>query len=465
MEQIRGTDATIITLDRLDDDAVAQVCQDLLGGTPDTTVSETVARALGHPFLLVELLHGLEDEGLVELADGTAHITAGRVPRRMLDSVGSQVARLRGDTRAALEMAAVLGRRFSVEELAAVMDRQPVALLDAVREAIGAGLVVEDGERLRFRHDLVRESIDASLPVAMRRAMQRRALDVMLKYGAPPADVARLVIEVAQPGDLQGRRCCAGRRRSLRVPGGRGAAESTCAGTGSIGRRGVRRVVEETVGLLVSEPRVGSDEADRGTDSGQIDPLTEARTRSGLVSLMMQYDAREAVNQCRLSLALPGLPPILRSQMLPFMSSSLELLGETDRAAQAARCSRRTGLPGDSAQLLVTLLPRALIAFTQRDWVQALSLAGAAVSEHLRPEEYASSHLWLYDGWYAVILMAVGRLDEAASIVEAGSRVAIRGGHRGQHEDLVDVAVPPVSVPGATGGGCARRSRCRPADV
>ena len=60
--------------------------------------------------------------------------------------------------------------------------------------------------------------------------------------------------------------------------------------------------------------------------------------------------------------------------------------------------------------------------------MQALSLAGAAVSEHLRPEEYASSHLWLYDGWYAVILMAVGRLDEAASIVEAGSRVAIREG-------------------------------------
>ena len=97
-------------------------------------------------------------------------------------------------------------------------------------------------------------------------------------------------------------------------------------------------LVEETVGLLVSANLAsGAMKLIAALIPGQIDPLTEARMRSGLVSLMMQYDAREAVNQCRLSLALPGLPPILRSQMLSFMSSSLELLGETDRAAQAAR--------------------------------------------------------------------------------------------------------------------------------
>lgn len=76
----------------------------------------------------------------------------------------------------------------------------------------------------------------------------------------------------------------------------------------------------------------------------------------------------------------------------------------------------------------MTLLPRALIAFTESDWCRALTLAGESVSGQPHDSEYASSHLWLYDGWYAVILMAVGRLDHASAIIETGSRAAIKDG-------------------------------------
>lgn len=46
-----------------------------------------------------------------------------------------------------------------------------------VREAIAAGLLAEQGDRLGFRYDLVREAVDASLPKAVRRSMRRTAID------------------------------------------------------------------------------------------------------------------------------------------------------------------------------------------------------------------------------------------------------------------------------------------------
>jgi hypothetical protein len=48
----------------------------------------------------------------------------------------------------------------------------------------------------------VREAVDASLPGAVRRSVRRTAIDVMLRHGSPAADVAQLVMDVAEPGDV-----------------------------------------------------------------------------------------------------------------------------------------------------------------------------------------------------------------------------------------------------------------------
>jgi DNA-binding CsgD family transcriptional regulator len=432
LTQIHSMDPTILTLDRLGDDAVVQVCEDLLGGTPDATVTEAVNRALGHPFLLVELLRGLVDEGVVEIERGEARVPSHRIPRRLLDSVGAQIAALNGETRDALQMASVLGGRFSVDELAAVMDRTSAALLGPVREAIGAGLIVEDGERLSFRHDLVRESIDAGLPMAFRRALQRRALDVMLKHGAPPSDVARMVVDVAQPGDLSAiemlRRAAAEIARvspAVAAPLSRRALELAPRDSPLYGE-----LVEETVGLLVSANLASEAMQLIATlTPGVVDPLAEARARFAVVPMMMQYEAGEAANQCRLAQELPGLPATLRSQLLSFMSCSLELLGEPQAAAAAAIDAVSVlDMSGDPANPVVTLAPRALIAFADGDWRQALRLAAEACHEQTGAQEYAFSYLWLYDGWNTVVLLAAGHLDRAEGIIEAGARAAVKEG-------------------------------------
>ena len=93
-----------------------------------------------------------------------------RIPRRFLDSVNDHLARLSPGARDALQLASVLGRRFSADELAALAGTSPPAMLAALREAMAAGLVIEDSSRLAFRHDLVREAVEASLPRTVGRA-------------------------------------------------------------------------------------------------------------------------------------------------------------------------------------------------------------------------------------------------------------------------------------------------------
>ena len=100
-------------------------------------------------------------------------------------------------------MAAVLPDRFSAGLLAAMLDRQPASLMSALEEAVRADLLVDDGEALRFRHDLLREATRQSLPQSLRLAMERQSASVMLRMGAPPAEVATQLARSAEPGDRE----------------------------------------------------------------------------------------------------------------------------------------------------------------------------------------------------------------------------------------------------------------------
>ena len=169
----------------------------------DDRLRSIINRVGGQPLWLVELLKGLHDEGLVTIADNVAHLVGDAIPRRLLESVSDQLARLSAQTRRGLQTASVLGRSFSVDELASLMDLPAASIIEPMREALAAGLIVDRENRLGFRHDLVREAIEAEMPSAVKRSLQRRALNVLLSHGAPPADAATLVMEVARPGDQQ----------------------------------------------------------------------------------------------------------------------------------------------------------------------------------------------------------------------------------------------------------------------
>jgi hypothetical protein len=86
--------------------------------------------------------------------------------------------------------------------VAAMLSLFPSDLLTPVDELIRADLVAEcDDGGLMFGHDLTREAVRASIPLSVRRSLDRQAASVLLARGALPVEVATRLAESASPGD------------------------------------------------------------------------------------------------------------------------------------------------------------------------------------------------------------------------------------------------------------------------
>ncbi|HEY1715193.1 MAG TPA: AAA family ATPase [Solirubrobacteraceae bacterium] len=431
--RIRAADPDILDLRRLDDQAVDEISEDLLGGSPDGSLRETISRSLGHPFLLVELLRGLQDEGLVRVDQGVARLARARVPQRLLESVTNQLNRLSKETRDLLDMASVLGRSFSIAELAALVEEPVSGLVDSAREALDAGLIMDQGERLAFRHDLVREAIDAGIPVALKRDLQRRAMEVMLQQGSPPADVASLVMEVARPGDRaatqmleRGATEIGQVSPSVAVPLILRSLALTSPGDPAyVGRFLASLAMLVTAGQAAQALKLLDEQsAIRG-----IGDVAMAQARLSVVPLLMQYSATDAVRQCRAALQLPGISGELRIHAYSLMANSLDVLGAPAEAADAVRAAvDAMGGRDDPALRLGVLLPQAVAAYAAGDWHGALRYADTATQLVTKGYE---PHRWLVEAWRSLILIGVGQTDTATLVIDAGSERALRNGVMG----------------------------------
>jgi hypothetical protein len=242
--------------------------------------------------LLVELLRGLRDEGLVAIEDGRAVLVAYDVPVRFRKTVADQLQRLSAPARETVLMASILPRRFTAEHLGLLLDRTPAALLESLEEIMRAELLVESGEQLAFRHDLIREAVDAGLPASVRRALRRRVVDLMREHGAPDVEVAALLLDVAEPGD---RTAISVLRRAAAAVGVSDAATAATLSSRAVEltpaddpERHV--VVAETIPLLFAAGRPS--DARHLADTalkGLLAPHAEALLRLQLAQVCVQY--------------------------------------------------------------------------------------------------------------------------------------------------------------------------------
>ena len=125
------------------------------------------------------------------------------LPRRLTDSMRDRLDRLSGDAAQAIRVASVLGPRFSAGQLAAMLQRRPSAIVAAVDEGMRRDFLIEAGDRLSFRHSLLRQAVRETLPGSLRRALQREAATVLLESGAAAVEVAEQLADGAEPGDRE----------------------------------------------------------------------------------------------------------------------------------------------------------------------------------------------------------------------------------------------------------------------
>ena len=196
-------DAKFLRLTAMTPIAVADIVQDAVRANADASLLSLADKAHGNPFLLTELLRGLDEDGRLDVSGGRAVATGDTLPRRLSDTMQQRLDQLSDAASQVVRVAAVLPDQFSARLLAAMLERRPAALVSAVEEAVRADLIIEDGDQMRFRHDLLREATRQSLPQSLRRAMERQSASVMLGLGAAPAEVATQLARSAEPGDRE----------------------------------------------------------------------------------------------------------------------------------------------------------------------------------------------------------------------------------------------------------------------
>jgi ATP/maltotriose-dependent transcriptional regulator MalT len=205
-ETLEREGADRMRLEPLDDDAVSEVAVDVLGAIPEDDLLTLAGGAGGNPFLLVELLGGLRDEAAIEVTRGHARLAPCRLPhlpQRVQAYAHTRLDRLSPQARQLLQVAAVLGRSISMDDLADMLGEPSSRLIPAVEEALAAQILVTAGDTFTFRHDLLCHAVTAGLPAPMLQALHRQAGEVLLKRGGSAVPAAAHFMSSAQPGDTR----------------------------------------------------------------------------------------------------------------------------------------------------------------------------------------------------------------------------------------------------------------------
>jgi DNA-binding CsgD family transcriptional regulator len=467
IEWLIGQGARRLPVGPLSDDAVEQLCSDLLGASPDRTVLAQAARSGGNPFLLEELLSALRDAGQVVVDEGVASLATDRLPPVFLDAVRQRLHDLSEEARRVLRAGSVLGRPFTVHEAAGLVGQSAIDLIPAATEAVAVGALVDNGAELVFRHDLIREAVYNGLSGPVRLALHREASSVVHAEGGSPMEVAEHLIRGGGVGDERAVTVLRDAVDQVAPTAPGTAADLILRMLDLLDEHDTARprLVADAVHLLASAGRVvEARELGENALHAGLDAPAEADLLLGLSEALKHAGHNRAVvRYTRTALSRPDVPDPARAKLMAIQSHALlrtDELADADRAgAEAARIARGCG---EHPPLVFATAARSYVARARGQLDEGLAFAQQAVRDadtaggrarHRHPRLWLAPALaaldrfteadaafevgqreadelgtaWSQPLWHhyrAELRMAAGRLDDAEAEAEAGVRVA-----------------------------------------
>jgi DNA-binding CsgD family transcriptional regulator len=459
LSDLEDTGAERIRLAPLSDVAVAQVAWDVLGAPADKTLLRVLSGVEGNPFLLVDLLLGLREETRVSLDAGRVRLLDSRIPHRVEESMRRRLGRMGAKAQQVANVAASLGRQFTINQLADLGAIAVADLLQTSQEVIDAGIFVENSDKLAFQHELTREAIRGAVPSAVRRALDRRAADVLLASGAFPVEVATQLAESAEPGDQGAIEALAAAAEALGITDPGSSADIAKRALELAPERHPLRgplVARRTISLFAAgrgeEARVFADTELRHT----LPAVQEAEVRLGIAGMfVLSADVR--ADNLRQALALPDLPNDMRARVLASMFHNLIVAGRLGDALRAEPEVTRGVLAGSDASATYTYEiglsgieyqssrfhhsltaldniqrrrtigvddPRERLAHNYRSWIlDALDRVDEAAAHSddglaAAQQDRQNWAIHMFECWRGRHLLQMGRLDEANAALE-----------------------------------------------
>jgi DNA-binding CsgD family transcriptional regulator len=194
----------VVTLGPLTETDVTALVTAMLGSPPGDTLRQLTAQAAGNPLYVRELVDAMVREQALEIGPAAEISAAGeRLPASLAAVLTDRLGSVSAGAAQLLRMAALLGGRFAVTDLAVVLRRPASELAADVQEAVAAGIVTEhpNDPDLAFRHLLIQQALYESMPAALRTALHAEAARELAAAGADVLSVAQQLSAANKPGE------------------------------------------------------------------------------------------------------------------------------------------------------------------------------------------------------------------------------------------------------------------------
>ena len=417
-----------IGLGPLGEDAVAALVAEAVDAPPSARLLRELGGAGGNPFFITELLAAIGEEGSLVALDGLADVTHVTLPPTLRLTILRRLGFLSEDTMQALRAATILGSNFSLADLSTTTTGSVLALSEALREAIRARVLADEGGRLQFRHDLIRDAIYDDIPRSVRLALHGEAGRRLAERGAPVRQVAEQLARGAVTGDREA------------IAWITASAEDAAQRSPDIAVDLFDRVLElmqptdpdrdrtrsaRAVALMSAGRVAEAERACRALLDGTRDATAEATSRSCLgLALLTSGRPAAGLEELECAAASRALDPSGRARAMGWVSIAHLWLGDLDGASRAAEEARKAAAVSDdeltstiaaSIDSMVSLV-RGQVGDAARQIEGALSRADAGVDRGGMDYPLHAPK--------AFVLMELDRFDEARFELDTGARLS-----------------------------------------
>jgi adenylate cyclase len=185
------------------------------GDPPPQLARRFMEQTGGNPLFVAELFRYLNEEGRLFDAKNRwrrdVEFSSGDVPESLRIVLERRLQRISEGAREVLRAAAIIGRHFELDVLAAVADVDDDALIAALDEAEQSRLIRGPSGRQevawRFPHDLIRQALAAPLSQLRRQRLHVRIADAMARLDTPArpytSDIAHHLYSAGRMADGQ----------------------------------------------------------------------------------------------------------------------------------------------------------------------------------------------------------------------------------------------------------------------
>jgi DNA-binding CsgD family transcriptional regulator len=402
--------ADLISLGPLDERSVASLTGQALGAQPTPGLLGMITAAAGNPLYVIELARAVASGAVGSGGEATA------VPESLVTVVARRLAGLSDRAREILPVAAILGPGFTVAELSAVLATPALELIGVVQEAVAAGVLTAESDRLVFRHEVIRQALQENLPASARNALHLQAGQALAAAGAPVERAAqhllagmtldrRTLTWLAESADRLSARAPGLAADLLRRavdtadPAGAQAVPLRLALAGALLRAGrfAEAQAAASAGLAVHDGPGTSGKPDAEDAGASPGTNPGGRLRWILVQASLnQGHVTEALQQAQQALDGGGLSRVGRARFHGLAAQCLHVLSPDGPgpAMQAAEGARAEGMAsGDPVAMAYGLQAVAGASRWQGQFGQALDLASQAVAALDRAGPIADSQL------------------------------------------------------------------------